>query len=166
MVNCGWRQVWIVWPLYLFSFWTSLTVWFTGCIGFPRSCFTGNPFPCRIIFTPSFRFGKVHISWFLFVATSFPVAVSIKPPKCASCSCAWELDAASDFEFLLILLPSFPVAMSIPGLLDAIRLFADEEIVGTWEDKFLAVDFDFATLLSSCLCSCIRFAVQLIKLEF
>ena len=41
------------------------------------------------------------------------------------------LDAASDFEFLLILLSGFPVAMSIPGLLGAIGLFADEELVGT-----------------------------------
>ena len=37
--------------------------------------------------------------------------------------------------------------MSIPGLWDAIGLFADEERVGTCEDKFIAVDFDFATLL-------------------
>ena len=50
----------------------------------------------------------------------------------------------------------FSVAMSISGLLDAIRLFADEELVGTCEDKFIDVDFDFATL-SSPFCSCIIF---------
>ena len=47
--------------------------------------------------------------------------------------------------------------------------FADEGLVGTWEDKFIAVDFDFATLLSSPFCSRILFAivqVQLIMLEF
>ena len=47
--------------------------------------------------------------------------------------------------------------------------FADEELVRTWEDWFVAVDFDFATLLSSSFCSCILFAIvleQLIKLEF
>ena len=49
--------------------------------------------------------------------------------------------------------------MSIPGLLDAIGLFADGELVGTSEDKFIAVDFDFATLLSSPFCSCILFAI-------
>ena len=62
-----------------------------------------------------------------------------------------------------------PVAMSIPGPLDAIGLCADEELVGTWEDKPIAVDVDVATLLSSSFCSCILFAivlVQLIKLEF
>ena len=79
-------------------------------------------------------------------------------PRYASCSRAWELDAASDFEFLPILLSSFTVAMSIHGLLDAIGLFADEDLVGTWEDKFIAVDFDFATLFSSPFRSCILFA--------
>ena len=97
------------------------------------------------------------------------MAVSTNPPWYASCSRAWELDAASDFEILLILLTSLSIAVSIPRLVDAIRLFADEELVGTWEDKFVAVDFDFATLLSFPFCSCILFAivlVQLIKLEF
>ena len=59
--------------------------------------------------------------------------------------------------------------MSIPGLWDAIGLFGDEELVGTWEDRFIAADFDFAALLSSTLCSCILFAIvlgQLVKLEF
>ena len=57
--------------------------------------------------------------------------------------------------------------MSIRGLLDAIGLFADEELVGICEDKFIAVDI--ATLLSSPFCSCIPFAIvsgQLIKLKF
>ena len=58
--------------------------------------------------------------------------------------------------------------MSIPGLLDAIGLFADEKLVGTSEDRFIAVDFDFATLLDSPFCSCILFAIvwSNIKLEF
>ena len=47
--------------------------------------------------------------------------------------------------------------------------FADEELAGTCKDKFIAVGFDFATILSSSFCSCILFAIvlgQLIKLEF
>ena len=59
--------------------------------------------------------------------------------------------------------------MSIRGLWDAIGLFANEELVGTCEDKPIAVDFDFAAILSSPFCSCILFAivlVQLIELEF
>ena len=36
--------------------------------------------------------------------------------------------------------------MSIPGLLDAIRLFDDEELVGTWEDRFCRKSF-FSFLL-------------------
>ena len=54
--------------------------------------------------------------------------------------------------------------MSIPGLLDAIGLVADEELVGTIEDRFIAVDFDFATTLSSPFCSCILFAIVLEQL--
>ena len=59
--------------------------------------------------------------------------------------------------------------MSYFGLLDAIGSFADEELAGTVEDKFIAVGLDFATLLSSPSCSCTLFAivlVQLVKLEF
>ena len=95
--------------------------------------------------------------------------MSIDPPRYASCSRTWELDAASDFELLLVLLSRFPVAVNIPGLLDAIGLFADEELAGTCEDKFIAAGFDFATILSSSFCSCILFAIvlaQLIKQEF
>ena len=49
--------------------------------------------------------------------------------------------------------------MSIPGLLDAMGLLADEEVAGTCEDKFITVDFDYATILSSPSCSCILFAI-------
>ena len=58
--------------------------------------------------------------------------------------------------------------MSFPGSEDAIRFFEDEELAGTVEDKFIAVGLDFATILSSSICSCTLFAiflVQLIKLE-
>ena len=87
-----------------------------------------------------------------FVATGFPVDLAAR---------ARELDAALDFEFLLNLLSGFPVLMSIPGLLDAIGLFAEEELVGTCGDRFIAVDFDFANILSSSFCSCILFAIVL-----
>ena len=59
--------------------------------------------------------------------------------------------------------------MSIPGLLDAIGWFTDEELVETWEDRFIAVGFDFATILSSPFLFLHPFAIvlgQLIKLEF
>ena len=72
-------------------------------------------------------------------------------------------------NFLLILLSNIPVAMSVPGLLDAIGLFTDEELARTCEDKFVAEDFNFATIISTPFCSCILFAIvleQLIKLEF
>ena len=172
MVDCGWDTCRLCGPFYPCSFWTSLAVWFTGYIGFPVAVLKAT----GLLVTAS--------SWRLqvsdsekrstspdssFVATSFPVAVSINPRRYASCSRTWELDAASDFEFLLMLLSGFPLALSIPGLLDPIRRVADEELVGTWEGQFVAVDFDFATMISSPFCSCILFAiilVQLIKLEF
>ena len=57
--------------------------------------------------------------------------------------------AASNFELILILLSGFTEAVSIPRILDAIELVADEELVGTIEDRFIAAGFDFATILSS-----------------
>ena len=58
----------------------------------------------------------------------------------------------------------------MPGLLDAIGLFADEELAGTVEDRFIAVGLDFAQIVSSSsFCSCTLFAIvsgQLIKLDF
>ena len=62
----------------------------------------------------------------------------------------------------------FPLdALSIPGLFDA--MFTDEELVETVDVRFIAVGFDFATILSSSFCSCILFAIvlgQLDKLKF
>ena len=51
--------------------------------------------------------------------------------------------------------------MIIPRLLDAIGLLSDEELAGTCEDKFIAVDFDFATILPSSFCSCNLVAIIL-----
>ena len=51
--------------------------------------------------------------------------------------------------------PAFRFPCRIRGLPDAIGFFAVEELAGTCEDRFIAVDFDFATLLSSPFCSCI-----------
>ena len=146
---------------------------FIGWVGFPRSCFTSNGSPRHCLFlTAGFRFGKVHISWLLFCGDRFPCGCVHQPAEVYIFQLRWELDAASDSEFPLILLLGFPWAVSIAGLLDAIGLFADEELIGTWEDKVIAIDFDFATILSSPFCpfsSCILFAVvlgQLIKPEF
>ena len=148
---------------YSFSFWTSLAVWFTGCTGFPLSCFISNRSPRHFFFmkTPSFRFGSPHPLTPLLLRQVFPVALSINPPRYASCSRAWKLGAASDLKFLLILLSGFPEPMSISRLLNAIGLFADEELVGTCEDKFIAVDFDSATIISSSFCSYTLLAIVL-----
>ena len=103
------------------------------------------------------------------MATGFPVAVPISPPNV--CILQLHLRTRRCVGFRISSHPAigFPRSYEYPGLLDAIRLFADEELAGTCEDKFIAVDFEFATLLSSPFCSCIFLAIvlaQLIKLEF
>ena len=110
-----------------------------------------------------------HDSWRLSVAAGFHATLSIDPPRYASFSLPWELDAAWGFEFLLFPCIRFPWIWVSPGLFDAIGSFADEELAETVEDRFVTVGFDFATILSSSFCSCMMFAivlVQLIKLEF
>ena len=77
MMNCGWRHAQIVWPFCLFSFWSSLAGWLTGS----RSCFISNRLLCSIFFTPSFRFGKIHIPWFLFCSDRFPRGCVHQPAK-------------------------------------------------------------------------------------
>ena len=57
-----------------------------------------------LMIAPWFRFRKVPwFSWLLSVAAGFPATSTINPPKCASFSLPWELDAASGFEFLVAL---------------------------------------------------------------
>ena len=61
-------------------------------------------------------------------------------------------------------------ALCIPGLLDAIGLFTDEELVASEQVRFVVVGLDFATVLFSSDCSCVLFGIlsvmQLIKLKF
>ena len=53
----------------------------------------------------------------------------------------------------------FPsTSIEYPWLFDAIGCFTDEELVETVDVRFMAVGFDFATILSS-FCSCILFAI-------
>ena len=49
--------------------------------------------------------------------------------------------------------------MSFSGSEDVIRFFADEELAGKVEDRFITVGLDFATVLYSSFCSCTFFAV-------
>ena len=71
----------------------------------------------------------------------------INPPKYASLSRTWDVDAASnEFGSILILLSVFPEAIGIPGLLDAIGLDAAEELV----DTTLSSSFLILNLLRHC----------------
>ena len=166
-MNCGWRHAQIVWPFLCFSLWTSRVVWFTGCLGFHRSCFFfSNRFACHIFFSPSFRFGKIHISRLLFCCDRFLRCCVHQTAKV--CILQSRLRTRRCVGFWISSHPAFGFlgGYDYPGILDAI---ADEELVWTWENMFIAVHFDFATLVSSSFCSCIFFAIvfgQLIKLEF
>ena len=142
MVNCGWRHVWIVCPFFSFSLWTSRVVWFTGCIGFPRSYFTSNGSHRHCLFLKNSRFQIRKGPHDLILL----LLRQVSPLLCPTTRQGMHLAAAG-----------VSVGMSVPGPLDAIGLFADEELVGTCEDRFIAVAFDFATLLSSPFCSCILF---------
>ena len=57
------------------------------------------------------------------------------------------------------MLAGFTAAMSFSGSEDVFRFFADEELAGIVEDGFITVGLDFATVISSSLCSCTLFAV-------
>ena len=57
------------------------------------------------------------------------------------------------------MLTGFPEAIGIPGLLDAIGLDADEELVAMEEDRFIAASRDLNTTLSSPFSPCILFAI-------
>ena len=48
-------------------------------------------------------------------------------------------------NFFLSCLPFFPAAVSFTGSEEVIRFFADEELAGTIEDRFIAVDLDVAS---------------------
>ena len=61
---------------------------------------------------------------------------------------------SKEFGSILILLSGFAEAIGIPGLLDAIGLDAEEEIVAMEEDRFIAASRDLDTTLSSSFCSC------------
>ena len=52
-------------------------------------------------------------------------------------------------DLILILLSGFPEAIGIPGLLEAIGLDAEEELVAIKEDIFITAGRDLDTTLSS-----------------
>ena len=76
---------------------------------------------------------------------------SINPPRYASLSRTWDVDAASnELGSLLIPLSGFPESVGISGLLDSIGLDAAEELVAIKEeDIFITAGRDLDTTLSS-----------------
>ena len=122
-----------------------------------------NKFPWYLflVIAPGFRFRKFQ--WFL----TFCLSRQVSPLLCPSTRqslyfsrLAWELDAASNFQFLLPLASGFPLdALSIPKHFDAIGCFTDEELVETIRVKFHSRRLYFAATLSYSFCSCTLIAI-------
>ena len=107
-----WRHVEIMWPFPAFSFRISL-VFLKYLNMLPFFSVTSSS---RLLQDSDSE--TSHNTWFSSVATDFPATFSINPPRYASCSRAWALDAASSFEFLLALASGFPVdVLSFLGFL-------------------------------------------------
>ena len=111
-----------------------------------------------------------HDSWPLSVAAGFPATSTINPPRYASFSLPWGTRRCVGFWISSCRRARFPCrCFECPGLFDAIGRFTDEELVETVAVRFIAVGFDFATILFSSFCSCTLFAIvleQLVKLKF
>ena len=174
-MGCVWRYLEIVFPCRFCIFLTLLINWRTGpvCKGLPPSfyCFGQRVFPVTCfplkyqISASGLSESSESSSW----CDGFPRCFAINPPRYASLSRTWDVDAASnEFGLTLTLLSGFPEAIGITGLLDAIGLDAVEELVAMEEDRFIAAGRDLDTTRSSSSCSCIFFAIvkQLLKLKF
>ena len=156
----------MMWPNSTFGFRIFWISWKFG-ISWTTLVFGRHKFPCA----DDRFFCRFSDFWSWPVATGFPCAdekLSISLPS---------LSAASGLEFWFVLasgLPDNPTcrleALSIPGLLDAIGLFTNDELVATELVRFITVGLDFAQILFSSFCSCILFAIlsvmQLSKLRF
>ena len=119
--------------------------------------------------TPGFSFGKIHSTCSLFCCDKFTRCCVHQPAKVCILQSHLRTRRSVGFQISSHLAFKFPRSYEYPRTLGCNRTFGDEELVGTCEDKFIAVDFDFATILSSPFGSCILFAIvlrQLIKLEF
>ena len=127
-------------------------------------------FPDATSFLVLLRFSwKLKCSWFFSAARSLLVLSS----NIASFCHTRELDAASwlcslAWSLRVLVQTSWQGALGIPVLFDAIGLCTVEELVAACVTRF-NVGFDFATILSSPLSSCILFAIvsrQLVELKF
>ena len=127
-----------------------------------------NLSPCHIFFTPSFRFGKVHISWFILRSDRFPCGCVHLTLQRMHLSVAHENSTPSDSEFPLILLSGFPWSMKYPQTFGCNRTFRwrgtcrkIRRQVRRYRFRLWHTFFPF--------CSCTLFAIvlgQLIKLKF
>ena len=104
----------------------------TGCIEVPGSCFfSATGLPVTSTTFPVSDSGKGPHLLIFFAATSLPVA-DHQPTQTLHFAVALEKSTLRRIlNFFSSCSQVFPTAMGIPGPLDAVRLFADEELFGT-----------------------------------
>ena len=135
------------------------------CITLTFSLSTEAPAPCAMVCSQAALFWAMSFPvWYQISASGlsessesssswcdgFLRCFSVNPPRYASFSRTWEVDAASnEFWLILILLSGFPEAIGIPRLLDATGLDADAALVAVEEGRFIAAGRDLDTTLSS-----------------
>ena len=148
-----WRHVEIMWPFPAFSFrifWFFWNTWI--CCRFLRYFI--------FMIAPGFRFRNFPQHMIFICCDRFPCYFLHQSAKI--CILQSRLSTRRCVEFRIPSCPRvrFPCrCFEFPGLLDAIESFADEELVETVEDRFIAVGLDFATIPSSSFCSCTLFAI-------
>ena len=140
-----WRHVEIMWPFLSFSFRISWVFWIAGYYKFPCCFFVSDRFPLSSSswLLQASESENFHNTWFFICCDKFPCDFLKQPAKV--CILQLHLRTRRCVGFRISCHPCFQVSLLLwaSGLLDAIGIFADDELVWTVEDKFKAVDFDF-----------------------
>ena len=156
-----------MWNISSFGFWTSRVVWFTGCMGFLRSCFLKQPVSPSLLLHENSRFHSRKGPYPL-CCDRFPCCCVQQPAKV--CILQSRLRTrASDFWISSHPAFRFPCSYKYPKSFGCNRTFCGWGTCRKMWRQVIAADFDFATLVSSPFCSCILFAIvsgRLVKLEF
>ena len=134
IVNCGWKHVQIVWPLFAFSFWTHGWSDFAGCIGIPRCPFTWNGFHQDCLFSKTTGRQGMHLAAAL---------------------------GNSTLRRIFILLSGFTLAMNeYPRTFGCNRTFRGWRTCRNIRGQVHRCRFRFCQI-SSPVCSCILFTIDL-----
>ena len=159
--NC-WRHMKNLWPFSASSFRIPWISWISGC----------NRFPCYffLMFAPWFRFRK--FPWFLTFICRGKFLRHIQPSNRQSMHLSAFLENSTLRRVLDFFLPSrvrFPCRCCEYPWAFSTQSGGSRMRNSRLDVRFIAVGFNFATILSSSFCSSILFAVvlgKLVKLKF